>query len=412
MADWSAWTAPQGGGLLGANPWQYISDIGFGLLANSGPSLQPQGGFGSRLGRAGQYASQMEGERLLNDARRQEIAMSAQEIKGMQDLQAWMKANPDATPDAQLSAALTFMPQTTMKGWVSNLSNPLIPLQLIQGKQAIASADTENQAKKFEFEQDYSALRRNYMQQHGALAAINVLESVPGAEELLNSPAIVHLAQSGISANKFLDEALKLGGEVFYGIPKDQQKRVLSAIYTVNKAVANVSTNTQRAVAAQATAAQGMGEGGAPLDVRKQIFSELFDETKRLLGTNPEWKIPETHHYAFEDDPTKQTATTQPPAPAGMGYQNGQIVTQPPSVYTPLPQQSAPAAASPPPPQPRKVRTVPQPAAAEAPVNPETGAPFPVYNREADANRALPKGTLYIIYENGEPVLYASDGIK
>jgi hypothetical protein len=45
-----------------------------------------------------------------------------------------------------------------------------------------------------------------------------------------------------------------------------------------------------------------------------------------------------------------------------------------------------------------------------APINPETAKPYAVYKRAADGDRGVPKNGLYLIYENGIPILYRSKG--
>jgi hypothetical protein len=379
--DWSAWTNP-GSGLLG-NPWQYIGDLGAGLLANSGPSFEPQGGFGPRLGRGMQYANAMQGERTMNDARRQAMAMEAKEMQGMSLLQAWMAEHTDATPQEQLQAAMQFMPQTTLKGMVTNMSNPLLTIEALRAKTDLEAAGTKSQADALELEKDYTALRGNYTQQYAARTALDYLASVPGAEALLNSPTITGIATTGQGAvagiGGFLQKGLEAGGELLYGIPKAEQKKVLSAIYTVKKAMDNISTNTQRAVASQA-----LGREGLVVPHRCGRTSSTGCSMRHAAsGTNKKWSSRRSRRNTRgtrgaaaglqRRGDASGYATTTPTH----GVQNGQLVEQPPTQISP------PAA---------QAGAAPAPKATGSLTLNAQG--IPTFKREADMLRAEQNGWL------------------
>jgi hypothetical protein len=432
MVDWTSLTTPvEGGwqmggagtsaGLLAPNSglYPYLGDIGAGLLAASGPSLAPQGGLGARLGGAMTYAGQRQGERILNDARRAEIARNTREEKGYAALADWAKKNPllAADPASLKAAALSFAPELAAK---SLLAGGMSPLETLLANQQLETARTTSQSNALALEQDYSALRTNYRQQDAALKALDTLDSIPGGSALLNSPAVVEAVTSGMGINEFTKKLAETGGSAVYGIPKADLPRVLSAAYTVNKAIKNISTNTQRAVASQASQAEGLGVG-APIDVRREIFKGLKDETERMLKTNPNWSIPETHRYEFEGPEKTQEAAapTSPAAPAAtpsIGYSSGApgggIVPQPASVYRPLPPPAAQAGAGPgaptplvpPAPAPRKVPTTV--------IDPATNAPAPTFPREADGRRGVPKGGLFLLpnpANPNDPFVYRND---
>jgi hypothetical protein len=44
------------------------------------------------------------------------------------------------------------------------------------------------------------------------------------------------------------------------------------------------------------------------------------------------------------------------------------------------------------------------------PVNQETGKPYRVFLHPGDGDRAMPKGDLYVVIEDGEPIAYRSKG--
>lgn len=401
------------GNLRGDNP---MFNLTMGLLAQLAPSTEPRNPL-ANIGRAGLYASQANQQAMQNQLIREKLEESKASKASQAAVRDYLIANPDAltkllpgVPGELAGSLLANDPELISKVIANQAMSPLETL--LAGSQ-IKSAEAEAADKAFKTEEAHTALRKNWYQQNDAIRALDYLQTVPGGQAALNAPEVIDAVTAGMGLPAVVQKGIKLGMSKLYGIPEDQLEKVLSAAFTVRKAVNNIATNTQSAVAGQARQAEGLGEG-APIDVRQNIFREQFDETTRLLRTNPNWSLPEPHsRLSFEPEPTQEAAAPAGAAPAGVP--SGYGLAQPPAVptlqeqaepslmdrafgifkTTPPAATAAPAAPAAPPPavkdktQKRQVYRANVPGVGEV-----EGAVFP---RSADGIRATQKGETFFV---------------
>ena len=402
--DWSAWTQPAfggEGGLLG-NPWQYIGDLGAGLLANSGPSFEPQGGFGARLGKGMQYANAMNSERTMNDARRQAMLSEAKEQQGLQLFQNWMAANGDATDEEKLTAAMSFVPNLALKSWITNATDPLRLLQVQSAQQGMEEKGAEIAASKVDNQRIYDTSVR-------AADAVQFLRGFEGGESVLVNaewiPALRKAKAGGWLTSGITGELASFLGK----IPKDQWGNVLDAAEAVEKArnaISNSKSNNAGVMGLQSNLTS-MGSG-AGLNLQEELFSDAATYAKEAASLS-KWPLP-------EPDKGKYSWRRNAVNPDGTSLYNSEGATwgEPgaPTVITPQPgvPQRTPA------PAPQQATAGPPPTKVQTQqlyMDPDTGVELKSYPRAVDGERAArASGQKRFVAphpETGEPWIYEVD---
>lgn len=372
--DWSAWSNPMWGD---TSPWAYIGDLGAGLLAASGPSFEPQGGFGARLGKGMAYANQMQGERVMNDARRQAMQAEAKELQGLQLFQNWMRAHPDADDNTKLSAAMSFVPNLALKSWITNATDPLRLLQVDSARLQNETRGAENAALKVDNQRIFDTSAR-------AADAIEFLKGFEGGESILvNAEWLPALRKA--KASGWLTKGLT--GDLaswLSSIPKEQWGQVLDAAEAVEKgrkAISTSKSNNAGVLGLQSTETS-LGSG-AGLNLQGDLFNDATSYAAEAakqsgwgdLKSDPSkypWRR-DGNNYQFMD------ANDENAAGGDWSVQPGpQVITPQPGVpqRTPAPAQAGAA------PGPRKVKT------ESIFADPETGQELKQYPRVIDGERA------------------------
>lgn len=255
--DWgSGFSPPASGGLLGANPYQYLGDLGFGLLAASGPSLQPQGGLGARIGRAGMYANERQDQGLLNEARRQGIASTAREQQGLQDIQKWATENPNATEDQFAAAATRYMPELAIKARLGSYLDPKDRLQMAQ----IAATSQLTQAQLAKLQQEQEDVKAQAVTE--PTQTLGNIGAIADASERLDKANSIF--QPGGLIEKFGGLDVAAGGLMaaeLAGIGGETTKQLVNQVtdaQNVNKATAALAQSLQGAVGSSSRSAYAL----------------------------------------------------------------------------------------------------------------------------------------------------------
>jgi hypothetical protein len=394
--------ADSGGGFYGFSP---LTNFGLGLLQQAGPSLTPQSPWAA-IGKAGQFASDAQQKAFENQIYRQDIIQKQQEQAGLQRVQEFFKgpAGQQLMQDQPLMAGLlsTGYPEA-IRGVAAAVSDPNFAINLATNKATLAGTVATN--------------TNLFTNASTGEQAVETLRKYPGSEIVLKNPSLIGWLQAGNSIRDAAPDVIaKLIPTGIPGVDKKDLPTVLDAASTL-------------LASKDALAASG-GISGDTSNVGLDFYSRAFKQARERAetvarGGGKPFELPPPPLVAFGETPAPGAVTAPAAAPAApaapaagtVGYQNGRLVPQPPTVYKPLP----PTAATPPAP------AAPQAAAPAGPAGlfsldtlrnardalfgpsasaaPAPSAPAPAAPAPAPAAAAAPTKVPTMRYSaNGEPM--------
>jgi hypothetical protein len=200
-------------------------------------------------------------------------------------------------------------------------------------------------------------------------------------------------------------------------VPRKDWGKVLDAAEALEKARNSISAakSNQAGVAGLQARLTGLGSE-AGLNLQSELFQNAVDVAKESASGFTGYELPNVTGEAYPwRAETQEPAAVADPAPAPSlferifgGGENAVAPSQPSTQITPQP--GVPFRATPPSASAAPMATADPGAKVQTPINPESGAPYPTFNRQADGDRATPRGEIYIIWEDGVPIGYRSKG--
>ena len=363
---------PDGGGLAE----NYLFNLGTGLLAQSGPSLQPRS-VGQSIGAASQYASQAQSQAQENKMRRAQLGLLAEEQAGRKALQDWIAANPGASDADLMGAAMQFMPEMAIKSRLGSALSPSDQINLLTARMQLEAAMANSKAEMAATTTPAGVVARSVESLADTFDRAEVSDNPFAPGQMFSSSGL--LGQAGltpenvsslpnIALSQFGDPA-KIRAQAADAISIDKDTAALSQSLQGLAAQAGTGGRSATAIQQMQTA---LGGGNVPISVRRKVIAGALDTViedleQKDIPIDQDW-------YGLQKRLRKQNQEYEARASQTLGFQNGRLVPQPPTVRTPL--------------APRKPRTT------NTYTDPNTGAQTPRFRSLAEFERNEKAGKL------------------
>jgi hypothetical protein len=275
--------APAGGGINGLLSEALNSpllNLGIGLLSASGPSTTPIS-LGQGLARGVQFASEAQRQALLNQVARAQLTDEARKRDATAKLRGILSEGGNAAGNPEI---LGLLAEAAPDQFTQGLLGTIFPKPLTVADQlaAVTASLTINKEQR-ELAAARAGLEDSAISADAGLRAMDVIESIPGADVFLTNPALISKARTALSAGE-LDPTglLKNLPSDLTGIPPDQLATALNAAETIAKQrnALGQSLANQAGVAGLQSRLLSLGEG-AGLSVQRSVFRQALERAKR-----------------------------------------------------------------------------------------------------------------------------------